>query len=60
MSDLQLTGLLKDQNPIPKSNQYTKKSLYKRGTNFQSEYWKNKSVLNLTKQELKVIERFKN
>jgi hypothetical protein len=57
VSDLQLTGLLKDQNPIPKSNQYTKKSLYKRGTDFQTEYWKNKSVLNLTNRELEVIEQ---
>lgn len=57
VSDLQLTGLLKDQNSIPKSNQYTKKSLYKRGTDFQTEYWKNKSVLNLTKREMKVIEQ---
>lgn len=57
VSDLQLTGLLKDQNPIPKSNQYTKKSLYKRGTDFQTEYWKNKSVLNLTKREMEVIEQ---
>jgi len=60
VSDLQITKLLIDQNPIPKTNQYNKKSLYKRGTNFKTEYWKNKSVVNLTQKELEIIEKIMN
>lgn len=59
VSDLQITKLLEDQNPIPKRQRYNKKSLYKRGTDFHTEYWLNKSVFNLTQGELDVIKRFK-
>ncbi len=60
ISDINAYEIPKNQDEIPKSKQYKKKSIYKRGTDYTSEYWKEKNLLTLTKTEKKIIQSFSN
>jgi hypothetical protein len=60
ISDLQIYEVPQDQSPIAKSEVFRKKSLYKRETEYKSEYWKNRNLIFLTAAELKIISGFDN
>jgi len=60
ISDLQIYEIPEEQGPIPKSLVFKKNSLYKRGTDYKSEFWKNKSLMNLTTAEREIIDSFDN
>lgn len=60
ISDINVYDIPKNQDEIPKSNLYKKKSIYKRGTDYTSDYWLEKNLLVLTETEKKVIQSFSN
>lgn len=56
ITDINVYEIPVDQSQISKSLQFNKKSIYKQGTSFQSEYWSDKSLLGLTSEEKRIIE----
>jgi hypothetical protein len=60
ISDINAYEIPRNQDEIPKSNLYKKKSIYKRGTDYTSDYWLEKNLLTLTETEKKVIQSFSN
>ncbi|GAB4236196.1 MAG: hypothetical protein Tsb0034_10750 [Ekhidna sp.] len=56
ISDLNIYEISDDPSEISKSNQFNKRSIYNLDTNYKSEYWKSKSLLGLTEEEIKIIE----
>jgi hypothetical protein len=43
------------KNPIPGSDNYKKKSLFKLGNNYSEPFWENRGTFSLTKEEKKII-----
>ena len=60
ITDINIYDIPADQSAIDKSLQFNKKSIYKQGTDYQSEYWIDKSLIGLTSEEKEIIENSKN
>ena len=60
ISGVNIYEIPEDQEPFPKSKAYKKKSIYKRGTDYLSAYWLEKSLITLTEKEKKVIQEISN
>lgn len=56
ITDINVYHLPTDQFPIDKSRRFTKKSIYKHGTDFQSNYWQEQNLFNLTEEEKDIIQ----
>lgn len=54
-SEFWATGVESKDIMIANSNAYTKKVLYKRGNNYKTEFWKNYSFSENTKEEIKFL-----
>ena len=60
ISDINVYEIPMNQGEIPKSTRYKKKSIYKRGTDYTSDYWLEKNLITLTETEKKIIQSFSN
>ncbi len=48
--------LPEEKNPISRKDNYRRKSLYRLGTNYSTNFWEEQDVLSLTKDEKRIIE----
>ncbi|MDE0470611.1 MAG: hypothetical protein OXH57_01625 [Ekhidna sp.] len=60
ISGVNIYEIPEDQEPFPKSKAYKNKSIYKRGTDYLSAYWLEKSLITLTEKEKKIIQEISN
>ena len=59
LSDLLVNSISPNTESLNKQDKYSKKSLYKRGTNYRTEFWKTSNSIRLTDKEEAVIEKLK-
>ncbi|MEM0941828.1 MAG: hypothetical protein AAF600_21110 [Bacteroidota bacterium] len=57
INDINVYDIPTDQERISKSDVYKKKSIYKRGIDYDSDYWSNKSLIQLTELEKDIIQK---
>jgi hypothetical protein len=59
LSDLLVTKVVDTSiaSPISKKEAYNRKALYSLGDNYQSAFWENQNVIQLTSEEEKIIEK---
>ncbi len=57
ITDINVYEIPENQSEIEKKDLFSKKSIYKQGTNFQSQYWSDKSLIGLTDKEKEIIQK---